>query len=46
MKFLAKVISGYRITIPELIREKLDIQEGDVVMVDLSVEIIKERKKQ
>ena len=35
LSFYAKVISNYRITIPETIRESLGITEGDLVRVEI-----------
>ena len=46
MKFLAKVISNFRITIPGLIREKLDLKEGDVVTVEIEISCVEEAKRE
>lgn len=35
MEFAQKVISGGRITIPEFIRDALQIEEGDIVKVEI-----------
>jgi len=35
MEFTQKVISGGRITIPEFIREAMQIEEGDILKVEI-----------
>lgn len=35
MEFTQRVISGGRITIPEFIRETIEINEGDIVKVEI-----------
>jgi len=35
MEFTQRVISGGRITIPEFIRESMQIEEGDILKVEI-----------
>ena len=44
-RFLARVVSGYRVTIPPTVREILGISLGDIVDVEISRNSDSEKKR-
>lgn len=43
MKFSSEVISNGRITIPKHVRKKMNIRNGDSVLIDV-IEVVRNRK--
>jgi len=44
-KFLARIVSGYRVTIPPVVRERLGLSLGDIVDVEISRNSDSEKKE-
>jgi bifunctional DNA-binding transcriptional regulator/antitoxin component of YhaV-PrlF toxin-antitoxin module len=45
-RFLARVVSGYRITIPPVVRERLGLSLGDIVDMEISRNSESEKKEE